>query len=62
MVGHTSAGPLWACVKIVDCCDPSSTGTLTCVKSLETFVESTFAIVPERSAIGECFFSFGEDD
>jgi hypothetical protein len=26
---HASAGPLWACVKVVDCCDPSSADTLT---------------------------------
>jgi hypothetical protein len=25
---------LIACVKVVDCCDPSSAGTLTCVKML----------------------------
>jgi hypothetical protein len=34
-------------VKVADYCDPFSTGTLTCVKSLETFVESAFATVPE---------------
>jgi hypothetical protein len=33
MIGHTSAGPLRACVKVVDYCDPSSTGILTCAKS-----------------------------
>jgi hypothetical protein len=31
---------LRACVNVVDCCDPSSVGTLTCVKSLETFERS----------------------
>jgi hypothetical protein len=34
MSWHESAGPLWACVKVADYCDSSSTGTLTCVKSL----------------------------
>jgi hypothetical protein len=29
MIGHYGAGPIWACVKVDDCCDPSSTGTLT---------------------------------
>jgi hypothetical protein len=39
--------PLRACVKVVDCCDPSYAGTLTCIKSLETFCESVFATVHE---------------
>jgi hypothetical protein len=42
MSGRESAGPLRACVKLADCCDPSSTGTLTCVTSLETCIESDF--------------------
>jgi hypothetical protein len=29
MIGHYGAGPIWTCVKVDDCCDPSSTGTLT---------------------------------
>jgi hypothetical protein len=37
-VGTKVLDPLRACVKVADCCNPSSTGTLTCVKSLETFV------------------------
>jgi hypothetical protein len=45
--GHECAGPLRACVKVADCCDPSFTGTLTCVKSLETLVENAFATVSE---------------
>jgi hypothetical protein len=40
MSGHASAGPLRACVKVTDYCDPSSAGTLTCVESLETFVSA----------------------
>jgi hypothetical protein len=47
MSGHESAGPLTACVKVADCCDPSFAGTVTCVKSLETFCESSFATVSE---------------
>jgi hypothetical protein len=35
MMGHFSAGPLWACVKIDNYCDPSSPGTPTRVQSLE---------------------------
>jgi hypothetical protein len=31
MNGHVSAGPLRACVKVSDCCDPSSVGTLTMI-------------------------------
>jgi hypothetical protein len=27
MSGHFNAGPLWACVKVDDCYDPSSAGT-----------------------------------
>jgi hypothetical protein len=42
ITGHKSAGPLRACVNIADCCDPSSAGTLTCIKSLKMFYESTF--------------------
>jgi hypothetical protein len=35
MSGHVSDDLIWACVKVDHCCDPSSAGTLTCVKSLE---------------------------
>jgi hypothetical protein len=35
MIGHFGAGPLWACVKVDDYYDPSSTGTLTRIKLLE---------------------------
>jgi hypothetical protein len=34
LIGHASAGPLRACVKVTDCCDPSAIGTLTHAKSL----------------------------
>jgi hypothetical protein len=62
MIGHTSAGSLRACVKVADCCYPSSAGTLTCIKLLETCVESVFTTVSERFAIADCFFYFGEGD
>jgi hypothetical protein len=39
-----SVGPLRACVKVTDCCDPSSTGTLTRVKTIETCVESVLSL------------------
>jgi hypothetical protein len=35
MTGYFSTGSLWTCVKVDDCYDPSSTGTLTHVNSLE---------------------------
>jgi hypothetical protein len=53
--------PLRACVKVADCCDPSSIGTLTCVKMIETCVESAFATVCVRFTIADRFFCFGED-
>jgi predicted RNA-binding protein with PUA-like domain len=37
--GHFDANPLWACVKVDDCYDLSSTSTLTHVKSLEHVCE-----------------------
>jgi hypothetical protein len=40
---------------------PSSAGTLTCVKTIETYVERAFATVCVQSAIAGCFFYFGED-
>jgi hypothetical protein len=40
MSGHESAGPFRACVNIADYYDPSSIGTLTYVKSLETFMRA----------------------
>jgi hypothetical protein len=41
--------------------DPFSAGTLTFVRTIETFVESAFATVPERFIVADCFISFGED-
>jgi hypothetical protein len=45
---HASAGPLRACVNVADCYDPFFAGTLICIKSLETCVESDFTTVPKR--------------
>jgi hypothetical protein len=58
MSGHTSAGPLRACVKVTDYCDPSSTDTLTCVKPLATMFESVCATVSECFAIADRFLFF----
>jgi hypothetical protein len=41
--------PLRACVKVVDCCDPSSIGTLTCAKSLVICVASVLPLCPNNS-------------
>jgi hypothetical protein len=38
--------PLRACVKVANCCDPSSAGTLICVKTIETCVESVLPPYP----------------
>jgi hypothetical protein len=56
MSGQKSADPLKACVKVADYCDPSSTGTLTCLKSLVMCVESVFATVSEQFAIADLLF------
>ena len=43
--------------------DPFSAGTLTCVRTIETFVESVFATECVRFAIANrVSFVFGEDD
>jgi hypothetical protein len=60
-VGTKVLDPLRVCVKVTDYYDPSSAGTLTCVKSLETFCESNYATVSEWFAIAGHFFCFGED-
>jgi hypothetical protein len=39
-VGTKVLDPLRTCVKVADCCDPSSAGTLTFVRMIETCVES----------------------
>jgi hypothetical protein len=48
-------------VKNDDLCDPSSTGTLTRVKTIETYVEISFATVCVQSSIAGAFFCFDED-
>jgi hypothetical protein len=50
--------PLRAYVKVADYCNPSSAGTITCVKSLVTCVESIFAIVSEQFTIADCCLLF----
>jgi hypothetical protein len=40
---------LRACVKIADCCDLSSAGTLTYAKTIETYVESILPPYPNDS-------------
>jgi hypothetical protein len=49
MIGHTSVGPLRACVKVTDCRDPSFAGTLTCTKSLVMCVENVLPPCPNNS-------------
>jgi hypothetical protein len=41
---------------------PYSVGILTCVKSIVTMCECACATVPERFALADSFFSFGEDE
>jgi hypothetical protein len=42
-------GPLRACVKVADCCDPSFTSTLICVKSLKMLVSALLPPYPNNS-------------
>jgi hypothetical protein len=55
-VGMKVLDHLRVCVKVAYCCDPSSTGTLTYDKTLETCVESDFATYNVRFAIAGHFF------
>jgi hypothetical protein len=57
-LGMQVLDPLTACVNIAGCCDPSSTGTLTCVETIEMCIESAFATVCLRSAIVGGFLLF----
>jgi hypothetical protein len=41
---------------------PSSTGTLTCVKSIEMMCECASATIPERFALAHHCFSIGKED
>jgi hypothetical protein len=58
MSEYFGTGPLWTWVKNDDWCDPSSAGTLTRVKTIETCVESAFATVCVQSAIVGCILLF----
>ncbi len=58
MSEYFGTGPLWTWVKNDDWCDPSSAGTLTRVKTIETCVESASATVYVQSAIAGCFLLF----
>jgi hypothetical protein len=58
MSEYFGTGPLWTWVKIDDWCDPSSAGTLTHVKTIETCVESAFATICVQFAIAGCFLLF----
>jgi hypothetical protein len=49
MSGHKSVGPLRACVKVVDCCDPSFAGTITHVKMIEICVRAFSPPLPNDS-------------
>jgi hypothetical protein len=49
MSGYESAGPLRACVKVANYCDPSFARTLTCVKMIEMCVESVLPLYPNDS-------------
>jgi hypothetical protein len=57
-LGTQVLNPLRACVKVIDCYDPSSAGSLTYVKMIETCVESAFTTVCVQSAIAGCFLLF----
>jgi hypothetical protein len=61
-VGTQVLDPQRAYVKVADCWDTSSAGTLICTKSLVTYVESIFATVSEQFIIANCCLCFGEDD
>jgi hypothetical protein len=53
--------PLRTCVMVADCCYLSSTGILTCVKTIEMCVKSAFATVYMQFTIVDHFFYFGKD-
>jgi hypothetical protein len=58
MSEYFSTDPLWTWVKNDDWFDPSSAGTLTHVKTIETCVESAFATVCVQSSIVNFFLLF----
>jgi hypothetical protein len=57
MSGHVNVDPLWVCVNVGDCCDPSSIGTLTTINhGDECVLPST-----TRMLLYLTKFSFDED-
>jgi hypothetical protein len=58
MSGYFNTDPLWAWVKNDYWFYPSSAGTLTHVKTIETCVESIFATVCVQSVIAGCILLF----
>jgi hypothetical protein len=57
-VGTKVLDHLRACVKVAYYYDSRSASTLTCIKSLESCVESVFVTVFERFAIADYFLLF----
>jgi hypothetical protein len=60
-VGTKVLDPLRACVKVADCCDPFSTGTLTYIKTL-VMVLRAFCYYIQMIHNSGLFFYFGKDD
>jgi hypothetical protein len=48
-LGTKVLDPVRACVKVTDCDDSCSVGTLTCVKSLEMFISALLPPYPNDS-------------
>jgi hypothetical protein len=46
MIGYFVAGPLMACMKVVDCGDPSSVRTLTHITSIKHVCECVLPPTP----------------
>jgi hypothetical protein len=61
-VGTKVLYPLRACVNVADYCDPSSTCTLTYVKSLAMMFESIVPSYPNDSQERIISSYFGKDD
>jgi hypothetical protein len=63
-LGDELKSPLYGNVSetpMVGMLDPFFAGTLTFVRTIEKFVESAFATIPEWFAVADRVFSFGED-
>jgi hypothetical protein len=61
MIGYVDTGPLWICVKVDDCCDPSSTSTITHVKLLENDCRARFCHRLRVASNSGLLFLFCED-